>query len=109
MKLNKQQRKQLEEATCMDKTVTWVYPSGETLLAKVVDEVSVCGDRYKNVLQKIEPEGGCDDGSTCLYRFGYYVYSFKAKGVRWSQRPLVVTLNECHFLLEEARAKGWDI
>src|SRR5262249_30531821 len=96
MKLTKHQRHQLEQASRIGKPVKFVYPgSGKELMGIVVDEVCNYTENYKNVLQKIETDLEYHDGSTHLYRFGYYVYSFKAQGVRWSQRPLVVTSKQC--------------
>jgi hypothetical protein len=109
MKLNGQQNKQLEKASCIGKEVKFVYPeSGETTWGKVVDEVSTITSHYKNILQRIGLPEAHEDGSKYAYRFGYYVYSFKAKRVIWAQRPLLVTSKECQDLLAQARKKGWD-
>jgi hypothetical protein len=113
MKLNKKQRKQLEDASCLGKRVKFVYPeTGETWSdGRVVGEVENIGGggHYKSVLQKIDPGEQYPDGSRFAYRFGYYVYSFRAKRVIWAQRPLLASAKELKDLLNQARAKGWDI
>ena len=111
MKLNKAQRKQLEVASCKGKRVRFVYPeTGETWSdGRVVDEVEKIGGHYKCVLQMIDAgDDEYPDGSRFGYRFGYYVYSTKAKRVIWAQRPLLASAKELKDLLNQARAKGWD-
>jgi hypothetical protein len=111
MKLNKAQQKQLEDASCKGKRVKFVYPeTGETWSdGRVVDEIENIGGHYKSVLQQIDPGEKYPDGSRFGYRFGYYVYSAKVKRVIWAQRPLLASAKEFQDLLDQARAKGWDI
>jgi hypothetical protein len=109
MNLTESQRRELEMASGREKQVTFEYPdTGTERKGTIVGEVSSIISHYKNVIQRIRLNEPHEDGSKFVYRFAYYVYSAKANGVVWAQRPLVLSSQQCQDLFAKARKERDD-
>lgn len=106
------QLKWLEGATRIGKMVRHKNKGGpgHQAVGKVVDEVYIIVNDYKQMIQQIEFAPGSEwGGNRYAYRAGYYTYDANMKKRTWGQYTPVLTESQYRELLQKAKQKGWGI